>query len=272
MKIKKCLSIILVSCLLMNGLFTSEIIAEAQNIGKEEIIYYEGKGYTTTFENNGDYTIKSLEDGKNSGSITLHADGSADAFIKNNLSIEKYKLKFHEFHNKSINVDVFKNDKKLKNYTSADDLNYDNYAGQTVFYEVLIYSLTLFLYLLLVVMAATVIAGVVYYAVSTVIESVKNRENNGTFYYNALLIGQDVFINFVYPISKDTAVGLIQVGLSIYTYFSTAAQFVVSETSYGCLPYPEIDSIRRLGNIYYFHYHTANRNGAHAWFGFPYTL
>ncbi|GAB6108955.1 hypothetical protein JCM19376_29110 [Fusibacter bizertensis] len=31
---------------------------------------------------------------------------------------------------------------------------------------------------------------------------------------------------------------------------------------------PEIDQIRYIGNYYFYHYHTVDRNGAHEWFGF----
>lgn len=273
LKIKKLLSVCLITVFFVNGLFVSNASAKTITEVDSGVIYYDGVSYNVLYENNGDITVSTTEKNNNSGSLTVHSNATADVIIRNNGSSKNYQLIIHDLNPHKMDVDVYDNKNNyIKNYNNLDALDYDTYSGQTiVLIDVIVISLLTLLEILLSIAPYIIIGGVTYYALSKAIEDIKTDSVKKGFYYPASLVGKDVYVNKYTPISAAAAVDMVKVGLSIYTYEPMAAKAVCVATGLGSIAYPEIDSNMKTGSIYYYHYHTANRNGAHAWFGMPYT-
>lgn len=271
-KIKRIISIFLVSFILVNSITVSNVSAKTND---SEIVYVDGIGYTVLYEENGNITVSSLSKYKNSGSITIHSDGTAQAEIKNNGSHDRYNLVMNDLNSRKLNVDVYDNNNKhLKKYNNLNELSYDSYSCQStgaVLIEVIIFSLTMLLDVIVSILPYVIVGGIAMYALSKVFEAIKVDSAKKGFYYSAQLIGKDVYVDKYNTISAGEAAGRIAIGLSIYTYEPMSARAVCNASGFGSIPNPEIDSYMEPGKIYYYHYHTANRNGAHAWFGPPYT-
>jgi hypothetical protein len=291
LKIKKIITLVLTTCLLINGVTASNIIAKAQTIGSDEIIYFDGQGYKTTFED-GNLTVKSLSSGEDSAYITLYADGTADAYISNDSVVENYELDIKELNNNDIDIDVYENNNeynrnsqnnenvennrvKVKEYNNLSELNYDSYTGQSVFGDFLVYSLSILLNILLSLIIAVVITSVTYYSVVAVIEQVKaiaEENTEMTYFYRAEINGPQVVIDLHHPILQTQAVSRIVSGLNVYTFFSTPAAIICAQVGgAGNVIGAEINSNRLPGYVYFYHYHVNRTNPAHSFFGFPYT-
>lgn len=282
MKYKEKISIVLIICLLLNVTFTSNISVKAQSLQTNKVFYYEGKGYEVKIDIEGTVNISSMESGINSGSITVHKDGTADANIKNNNKNEGYFLDIDKLDKKNINMNVY--DKKSKNkineINNYNDLKYDQYIGQT-YASYSVYSLSLLIDILVVLAILVVIAGVVYYCIVDVIDMIRDvatertKENRPQVYYAAYIQGPQVVIDFPNPISASVAENLLVSGRNTYTYFSQYAQTIALSASKkipnGNLTGAEIDQNRKDGYIYFYHYHLNRTNPAHSFFGFPYT-
>lgn len=79
-----------------------------------------------------------------------------------------------------------------------------------------------------------------------------------------------VYVDAESPITANQAKHRIMSGNNIYTFSGTSARNIVFATGMGVTE-AELTKHRKKGQIYFYHFHTAGRNGAHAWFGRPYT-
>lgn len=111
-----------------------------------------------------------------------------------------------------------------------------------------------------------IIGGIVYYAVPRVIEKIKQNSYISK-YYRAYLGSKTIFVALYHSISKTSATNRVASGQNIYTFYSTNARSAVSNTGLG---YTHDEAHRKPKQFTFNHYHTANRNGAHAWYGLPY--
>ncbi len=276
MKIKKILASLLMACILFNSTVVPNITAKATSF-ENDIFYYDGVGFKTSLDDNGNLTVKSLSSGKDSAYITVHKDGSAEAQVCNNSVVEKYDLKMKDFSDKKINVDVYQKGNKVKNYSNLNELKYDKYMGQSGVVELLIYSLSLLLDILLTLAITAIVVGVTYYSAAYVIEKVKaiaiEMEDEMAYYYRASIVGPQVVIDLYNPITQAQATSRLATQNDIYTYFSSAAAYACQKVgnANNCIG-PEITENRKAGYVYFFHYHINRTNPAHAFFGFPYTL
>lgn len=316
---KKGISLLMLIILSINSILLSNVSAKAQSIISDDIIYYDGLAYKSTLDvNTGDLIIESLSNEHSNTYLILHEDGTADVSIQNESDTENYFLDIHEMNDDALNIDVYEynnnnslmainygindyfdntsminnNDNTninnneglvlVRTYSSYEDLEYDQYLGQTITGVFRIISLTTLLEVLIVLALTAIVVGITYYSIVNTIEIIKEKAQyaidtkNYTPFYPAYLSGPQVFIDLYNPISYYTATTRMQNGANIYTFVSTSAQAVTAAAASALgltstVIGPEIDVNRRDNYIYFYHYHVNRQVPSHAFFGFPYT-
>lgn len=232
--------------------------------------------FTYSLDKKGDFTVKSLADGSDSANITVHSDGTADVKLNNNAITEKYNLKIENLNKDEIDIDVYKGKNKVDSFDSFEQLNYDKYEAQGGTGSFYVFSLSLLVEVLLTIALVAVVASVTYYSIVSIIEKIKaiaEKQIEVPIYYRAIIAGPQVLINFFNPMTQHDATDVLKSNGSVYTYFSSAASYAVRQVGEGIVG-PEIDTNRKAGYIYYYHFHIDRDKHklAHAFFGFPYTL
>jgi hypothetical protein len=124
-----------------------------------------------------------------------------------------------------------------------------------------------FLWALFAAGIVIVVAGMTCYAIEKVIEQLKNNDNRHR-YYSATIPSQynTVFVSPI-PITRTHAINRIRAGRDTYTFLEDNAYSVVRDVGLGVIG-PEIESENsdKIG-IFFKHFHTGNRNGAHSFYG-----
>lgn len=114
-----------------------------------------------------------------------------------------------------------------------------------------------------------VLAGVTYTVAAKAYEKIKNQSRKRNSYYRAKYKDGNVYIAYSNgSISKRVAANRIKNGLSVYTYKSSNAKEAMNTANRGRT---KAEIHLHKGSVSFYHYHTARRNGAHMWFGRPYT-
>lgn len=265
----KIVSLILVTCLTINlcGGKNVRISAKSDN---EESVIVNGIKYTYFFEDN---TLKLMCD-EADACLELDMNGYAKVEIEN----ENYTVDFEELSEDKLDATVYNEDgKKVDEYDEIEDVMNIDYEPQAAIALVSAICVTTLVEVLVEIAICAVIAGVTCYAVSKVIEQVKEEKKKQKLYYKAYLMDlkESVYIDFRKDaqLSKSEASRRIQQCKNIYTYDRDRAKAAVDGTNMGCIPEPEITSNKNMkkGHLYYYHWHTFGRNGAHAWYGAPHT-
>ncbi len=273
---KKIIASLLAVTLMFNSFIQEVSAVETQNgIIETEHIYLDGIEYVYHVGVNGEIEVEAVS--KNTeGKLTVDSNAQAVAeVLDENGNIEEYEIEINDLTDKEVDVDIFDdNGKLIEEYDTMEELLEDEYECQAVAtMSVTVISVSTLLKVLLLIAATVIVSGVVYYAAATVAETIQNNKKKRNLYYSAYLKGKDVYISYNKSISFKSAVSRVRYGKNIYTWTSANAKNVVLATGLGTIPKAEIDSAssRKKGFVYYYHWHTKNRNGAHAWFGRPYT-
>lgn len=233
-------------------------------------------------DDDGNILIQTLSDGQDGGCITLYSDGSAKAIISNDGETQQYNLEINELSENVIDIDVYdqETDEKVKEYNDISELKYDEYEGQVATEGALVYSLSLLLEILMYVSLCVIIAGVTYYSIARLIEKIqsiaKTRTENKLppIFYNAHLLGPQVFIDFYNPFYEDMAVLKLSAGFNTYTFFQAPASYVCQKVPGADLALcikPELDKDLKAGFIYFRHFHYNRNNHVHSFYGKPIT-
>ncbi len=249
----------------------TEIIEDLSGDNKSyiynEVVTYEGIDFSVKMSDNGTITIEA--EGGYDGKLTLNSDGTCSAYAYNNDNKRKenYVLEISDLYEEKVNVEVWnENGAKVETYTSYQDIVPDVYTGQASIVIGGGISLLLLLKILLGLVLTVIIGGIVYYAVPRVIEKIKENSYISK-YYRAYLGSKTIFVALYHSISKTSATNRVASGQSIYTFYKSNARSAVSNTGLG---YTHDEAHRKPKHFTFNHYHTANRNGAHAWYGLPY--
>ena len=272
MKLRRILSLFLVFVLVFN--FAANVSASARTLKKTEQLYnseYELDGITYSIEIDEDYNITiSGKSGKSSGKLVLDSDLTGTIQISSGLASRatKYTVTIDELNpEESIcNVTMVDSKTKLTESLSYSDIIKDEYVGQVAATVTLsgTISVATLLAVLLLLSLAVIVSGVIYYAVEAVISAVKKVPNTCYKAYH----GRSVYISR-HSISFSAAVKRIKNRQDTYTYNKATARSIVQSTGYGCTS-AEIDkNWQNKVGIYFYHFHTANRNGAHSFYGTP---
>ncbi len=94
------------------------------------------------------------------------------------------------------------------------------------------------------------------------------QTNNTGYFQTKFLLGM-LFIN-PDDITRTHAINRIRGGYDVYTFSRIDARSIVVAAGMGIIG-PENDYKWYLPGQFYDHYHTANRNGAHSFYGLPRT-
>ncbi|MCL1913772.1 MAG: hypothetical protein FWG10_07845 [Eubacteriaceae bacterium] len=110
-----------------------------------------------------------------------------------------------------------------------------------------------------------------WYSMSFFYSVLARQEDMHNYVFKARISGPDVFVAVDRTISEDEAGALIKELKSIYTFNEAKARQCVQASGNDAISRPEIDQNKKYPNIYYYHFHTYDRNGAHAWYGSPHS-
>ena len=242
------------------------ITEEASN-DAVKYFYSNGVRYEVSLDDEG-MVIVAGDDGS---TIRVVDDGKAIATVKEGNEVRTYNMEIETLTDDETNVSVYDEYGSLVYHVSDND-ELDFYTGQVAITAGTYIGggiLVTILGIALKLIATCVVAGIVYYGAKEAVQYIKKSSSRSAKYYPAILYKGNVVIAVMKPISKSSAVSRLRCGNSIYTFTSTNARAAVVSTGLGVLANSEIDKYRKRGYIYFYHYHTANRNGAHAWYGTP---
>ena len=214
---------------------------------------------------------------KNTENFEVHLYNDGKAYIERYTSSGKIRNDFivNNLTEDDVDIEYIDDEGELQKITKVD---IDEYEGQMAGTAVIIgigsVSILQIFAVVFVALLATVaivyIAKVAYRALDYALQKMKI---NTSRYYSAYIISGSVFVS-VNPIDRATAISRVRSGLNIYTFYGSEAKSVVTATGLGVTG-PEIDkrtttsgTVKR--GVYYYHYHTKNRNGAHAFYGKAY--
>lgn len=258
MNFKKLIAIVLTFTLLMS---TVVVNAEESSI-ESKSVYVDGVEFIGSVDN----FVVTVESVGTSEKAKLVIDRNGNGYIEGVSGLkykEKIKVDINELSDSKFEAEL--NEKGVvKSYKSKEALISDEYKGQIAIGGVIVIGAAL-LEALILLGLVLVIAGVTCYAISEVIEDVKQ---NNKYYYKAYLQFITVFIN-PYPITLSTASWRVAQGYSVYTYTDELAQLATLGAGLGIISESECHGAPLYIGTWLEHYHTANRNGSHIWFGIP---
>lgn len=262
---KKILSFIICFAVIMGSMTLN---ANATEIDKE-IVYVDGIAFECYVNDNGELIISSLDDDGQTY-LKLDSDGSAESQILNDGVLEEYDLEIQELSEEEVYVEVIdEEDEIVEIYDSLEDLSVDEYEGQSATIGIGVgVAIGTLVTVLLQITVTVIVAGVVYYAVSNVINKIKSDSKKQKYYYKAAIKNHTVYIAFYSgTITKNQAASRLKSGQNVYTFTKKLAKQAVVATGKG---YIGEEIHLRKGTFQFYHYHTGNRNGSHSLFGLPY--
>jgi len=269
-KLTSVLAVMLVIAIMFSsGL--SKVLAVSINGTLDTVVYIDGVKFVIT--DTEDRVIVKAEGESNNFKMYLFDNGTAYAEGKDeNGKDTKVWLNINELSEDKVDIDLKTED---GNVTKLTSLNEDEYEGQMAatigMGSMAIYSAVLWaLAALLITSAVVYIAGEACQALDYALRKNKVKSSK---YYKAYIYNGSVYVT-KNSISKSAAISRIATRQDIYTYRSSDARSVVASVGRGVIG-PEIDKKTKSSGaikkgIYYYHYHTGNRNGAHAFYGSAY--
>lgn len=257
-----------------------ETLYEDEEIAQVNELYYEGESYVTYIDAEKEQHVEQFVSDTSdeiATELVLDENGIGKCYVSDENSTSAYDLKVRELNEECVDVEIYQDGKLIKHITDISELEVDTYEGQmaTSFLTVLVYSVVAAIAVVVTVRAVIYVGSVLYESLSKVYDDIREialatTNTISNRWYRAKLDCEDVFIDFANPMPITSAASRISQGLNTYAFFASDALGAVVTTGRGYVG-AEIDTNKKSGRIYYYHYHTADRNGAHSWFGAPYT-
>ncbi|HEM4925437.1 TPA: hypothetical protein U1160_002107 [Streptococcus suis] len=208
------------------------------------------------------------------GEFSLEIDKfSGEGFFNtsdDDIDIDDFEVKINEIIDEdNLDIIIEEGDGNIENIDSVEDLIDEAYEGQMTLVAGTFVGLAgkaiLSALIAAIAYAAKVIvvAGITYYAVDRVADKIKNG-----FIYRAYRANNAVYISPL-SITKSQAIRLVRLGKDVYTLLKAHAKSIVASTGLGVTQSENHYYTSRKRGIYYSHFHTANRNGAHSFYGLP---
>lgn len=267
---KKVLSICLIGGLVLSDI---PIQANAETIGNEtsEIVYVDGNAIKVTVDPISEIITAESVDKKDDTCLVISEQFGSMATIYDETEQEyiDYDIDVEDLSYEDVDITVYDEEGEIvEDYDDIDDLLDDEYDGQAATATVVTtISVSSLITALLEVAACIAVAGVIYYGAKAAVKAI-TKKGKKKQYFKAYIYDFNVFINISNAISRNSAINRIKTKRNVYTYSSSRAKSIVKATGLGCTP-KEISDLK--GKIRFYHYHTAKRNGAHAFFGKPVT-
>ena len=269
-KLTSVLAVMLVIAIMFSsGL--SKVLAVSINGTLDTVVYIDGVKFVIT--DTEDRVIVKAEGESSNFKMYLFDNGTAYAEGKDeNGKDTKVWLNINELSEDKVDIDLKTEDGTVTKLTSLNEDEYEGQMAATITYGgIAIYSAILWaLAALLVTSAVVYIAGEAYQALDYALRKSRLSYNK---YYKAHIYNNSVFITKD-SISKNSAIARVGLGRDVYTYKSSDARRVAVAIT-GLVKGPEIDKQTKSSGalkkgIYYYHYHTWPKNGAHVFYGNAY--
>lgn len=258
-------------CLTINNSSFS-VLANLSGDAISESIYMDGIEYTMTIDEDGNTKISAVFDGILTILEVDSETGEAILLDYKDKHVEEVTVQIDELNDDA--VDVFISDDSTGEeiqINSIDDLMDESYVGQEAL-TLGAWALTAAVAALLAALAkialTIVVVGVTFYALHKTTEKVKN----GNYYRahvppaNSKL--ETIYVNFT-SLTKTQAINRIKKGQSTYTFFKSHAKSIVVGAGYGVTSAENHANTGKKKGVYFSHFHTSNRNGAHSFYGTP---
>lgn len=260
-------------CLLILWTLSTPVFASENGVNEYyEEVYQDGILYQISIDLNETKIV--AKDGVNSTFILDHSTTEADFYTEEkNQSKSRsfqptekvsYHLNMEEFNPENVDIEIFKNDEKIDEINTVDELVDNGYRGQAMTtVTVAGVGIGVILSLLLKLALVIVFLSVAYVAAQEVVVILSQRAR-GQYYPAKLMKGIGVAIATANPITQNAASNVMRGGGSIYTVGAQNAYWATAGANLGVVG-PELHC---GSGSYFWHYHTSNR-GAHAWYGNP---
>lgn len=273
-KLKKSLiSILLTFVMLFTGIVSQTVNVAANPNVMTEIVYVDGMAIRVSVNAEaGTIEARSLK--KEDQSVLKISEKGTDmvrVYEEDQKKYVNYDLEVNDISQEEVDVEVKdKTGEVVEEYDCLEDLTEDSYQGQTAAAVTVITgaSISALLSAVLFTAACIIVGGVVYYAAKAAVNAIKRSSYKRNSFYKAYVFEKNVYIGLNSSISKNSAINRLRMQGDIYTYFSGNAVSAVKATHLGCT-HRELSCFRIKGKVKFWHYHTGNRNGAHAFYGLP---
>ena len=265
--VKKIVSVILVVVLLVVSTDINVLSSDFKEIS-EDIVYVDGNEIRVSINTEEGYVKAESTSSQDDSYIIIYEDSGSviNVFDENEMDYVEYDLEIKSLTNEDIDITIYDDNGEL--YDRFDDINdlfKDSYVTQAAVAVVVGITAETLITAILEAAACIVVASCIFYGAKAAVETIKSSKETRSYYYKAYIYEKNVFIN-LNNITYNSAVSRIINKRSIYTYTSSMAKSVVLATGLGCTS-SEISDLK--GKVRFYHYHTANRNGAHAFYGLP---
>lgn len=276
-KVKKSLlSVFLALVMLLSGILSQTVCAASNPNVVTEVVYVDGLPIKVSVNAAaGTIEARPLKGGDQSVlKITEKGQDIVRVYEEDEKRYVKYDLDVTDISQEEVDVEVRdKTGEAVEKYNSPEDLVQDSYQGQSAAAVTVVTgaSVSALLSAVLMTAACIIVGGIIYYAGKAAVNVIKRSSSKKSYYYKAHVFKQNVYIGLNSRISKSAAVSRIRTGGAdndIYTYFKGNAVAAVRAARLGCT-HAELSCFNIKGKVKFWHYHTGNRNGAHAFYGLP---
>lgn len=240
-----------------------------------ETVYNDGIEYKViTDVNKGTITVKTA-DNDNDAELVIDVEASEGmAYVYNEESgcCENINLEINSLTEKTVDIVVTdEQDKIIDEITSIDEIIDDSFEPQAAVAVTVVVGITVetLLEILLGVCAAIAVAGVIYYGAKAAVKAIEKTKDDKKAYFKAYIYNYNVFVDCHNRISRTSAINIIRnryTPYNVYTYVRDQAKDITISAGYGIVG-PEKSCLP--GKIVMYHYHRADRKGAHVFYGLP---
>jgi len=240
----------------------------------EYVVYVDGVEFVFTLNEEFELEMNAETD-MSTAYMIVGADGNAEVVISPKLAItdKKYLIDIEEMDSENLDATVYQEDVVVADYECMEDLMTDEYEGQASFVigSGVVIAFDLILRALIQLGLLVIIAGIVYIVATTFIQKVKalsaeKRRQAQSMYYPAIARG-DVVLILPKGMTVASAAKRLRARESVYSFTASMARAAITKASFEYYPANnkgEINSIKRSGYMYFYHYHKAvNGNAMH---------
>lgn len=246
-------------------LICSLVVGSSQKVHAEEnakYVFVDGLEYKVVLDENKNIHIACITPGYE-GEMAIDENLNGEISMNGD---EQYEIEVNNlnYDMETVDIVISEDGETVEEYNSFDEVIQDEYCGQMAIAAGGTIAIGGFVTALLYACLAVTVAGVVCYAVDAVIDDVRKKSK---YYYKAYRMYNTVFIN-PNAITRTAAVSRIASGSDTYTFTSSQAKGIVKSTGLGVTSSENHWAWYKIGSFFN-HYHTANRNGAHSFYGIP---
>lgn len=245
------------------------VYADATSEGSyAEVVYVDGNAIKVTVDAENGIIKSQAVDRFDESSLTIceNSDNIITVYDDEEEDFVDYEIEINDLSEENVDIEIInENDEIVDEFNDYDELIEDSYDGQASVAVLTTITVGSLITAILEASACIAVASVIYYGAKAAVKAIKKKKENKSYYYKAYIYEKNIFINLK-KISRASAVSRIKKKKNVYTYKSSNAKNIVLATGLGCTS-SEISDLR--GKIRFYHYHTANRNGAHSFYGTP---